>query len=910
MKAKNVLQSNVQASTHRWVYNLNEFERVNSKALKEGTTTAAILGGKGSCLAEMTSLNLPIPVGLIVTTEACNRYLQADQSLDNEVWNQILAGLADLEKETGKKLGDPTKPLLVSCRSGAKLSMPGMMDTVLNLGMNSQVVKALSNSGENSSFAHDLYRRLIQMFSSVVMGIDDDAFEEVLAEKRAQAGVSFDFDLTSEQWVEICETFEGLYLKETGSTFPQDPKEQIRLATEAVFKSWNGKRAIDYRNASGIPHDWGTAVNIMTMVFGNRDSQSATGVCFTRNPDTGENELYGDFLVNAQGEDVVSGTRNTLPIKQLEAFFPEVYQQFYDICHQLEDHFQDMQDIEFTIEQGKLWILQTRNGKRTARAAIKIAVDQVEEKLISKKDALLRVSPNQVDTILHPNFDVAAKQEAVDSGRAFTKGVNASPGAAVGAAVFDADKAEEWGKAGKAVIMVRPFTKPDDIHGMLACKGILTAEGGATSHAAVVARQFGVPCVVGASSLEIDLEKKQMRSNDLLIKEGETISIDGSTGECFLGDIPSIEESIENQVDLKKLLHWADAEKKLRVWANADNPKDAKRAIDLGAEGIGLCRTEHMFFHEDRLPIFQKMILSKDEAEKDECLARLLEFQRSDFIGLFKVMEGRPIIIRLIDPPLHEFIPEKDDLLIEVHDLKHSKDQPRLAEKEALLKTIEAMHESNPMMGLRGVRLSIILEKIVTMQVRAIFEAACEVASLNIPVNPEIMIPLVSHPNELKTVQPQLERVADEVMQKMGVQIKYQFGSMIELPRACVVADEIAQIAQFFSFGTNDLTQMTFGLSRDDAESSFLLKYLERGILSRNPFKTLDINGVGKLIIEAVKLGRKINPEIQIGVCGEHGGDPESIKFFDKVGLNYVSCSPLRIPVARLAAAQAALSHA
>lgn len=891
----------------KWTYGFGEFESVKSRLFSEGKDPRNILGGKGFGLMEMTHLGLPVPQGIIVTTEVCKRYLEKEEQLDNEIWGQIKEALLMLESETGKKLGDPRNPLLVSCRSGARTSMPGMMDTVLNIGLNDEVVGGLKETLSDPAFVYNSYRRLIQMFGSVVMKIDDELFEDILSEIRQDAGVLTDTELTTEHWQSICQSFENIYKQETKQLFPKDPLEQIRMAIEAVFKSWNSKRAIVYRNATGIPHHWGTAVNIVTMVFGNRDDQSATGVCFTRNPDSGKKCHYGDFLVNAQGEDVVAGIRNTLPINQLKDSFPRLFPLFNRICDRLEDHYKDMQDLEFTVEQGKLWILQTRSGKRTPQAALKIAVDMANEGSISRQEAILRVTPNQIDSLLHPGFRPLSKAKAVENGDAFTRGINASPGAAVGAIVFDADSAESWSKEGKSVIMVRLFTKPDDIHGMIAAQGILTAEGGATSHAAVVARQFGIPCIVGAKNLRINLDAKELRSNGVCIREGDIISIDGTTGECFLGSIPMVQPDIANQTDLKELLSWADQERCLQVWANADNTDDALRAIQLGAEGIGLCRTEHMFFQSDRLPIVQKMILTVNKSEKDSCLSSLLKFQKKDFVELFRAMNGRPIVIRLIDPPLHEFIPDKDSVIQEVYDLKKAGNTAALTEKSGLLKSIEALHESNPMMGMRGVRLSIIMNDIVTMQVRAIFEAACKVVEEGIPVQPEIMIPFVAHLNELKVIQPQLEVVARKVMERSGITVNYLFGSIIELPRACVSADEIAQLADFLSFGTNDLTQMTFGFSRDDVEASFLVEYLKRGILPSNPFQTLDVSGVGALIKEAIRLSRKTKPTIQIGVCGEHGGDPESIHFFHNSGLDYVSCSPLRIPIARLAAAQANL---
>jgi pyruvate,orthophosphate dikinase len=825
------------------------------------------------------------------------------------MWEQELAAMKALEEKTGKKFGDPNNPLLVSCRSGAKFSMPGMMDTVLNIGMNDETAAGMVKLTGDERFVYDAYRRLIQMFGSVVLGIPDEPFEEALDELKRKRGVKSDTDLTAQDWKELTETFKQIVKREIGRDFPQDPYEQLRLATEAVFKSWNGKRAVDYRNATGIPHNLGTAVNIVTMVFGNMGWDSGTGVAFTRNPSTGEKQLYGDYLLNAQGEDVVAGIRNTKPISELEKEMPETYRQFLDICAKLERHYKDMQDVEFTIERGKLWMLQTRDGKRTAKAAVKIAVDMANEGLITKEQAVMRVKPSDVDTLMHPQFDPEAKKQAVRDGKLLAKGVNASPGAAVGMVAFDADLAEQWGKAGKPVIMVRPFTKPDDVHGMIAARGILTSEGGATSHAAVVARQFGKPCVVGASDLVIDLERRQMSVNGVVVKEGEFISIDGATGEAFLGEIPTVTPRFEEQTELLTLLSWADEFRKLQVWANADYPKDALRARAYGAQGIGLCRTEHMFFEPERLPIVQRMILAKTEEERQKALDELLPFQRSDFEGIFKAMDGLPVIIRLIDPPLHEFMPNERQILEEVIEMRVKGVTEGLAEKEALLAAIESMHESNPMMGLRGIRLSIIMPGIVKMQVRAIFEAACNMAKQGVVVKPEVMIPLAGHVNELKVIQPQLEAIAQEVMKEKGITVEYKFGTMIEVPRAAITADEIATVAQFFSFGTNDLTQMTFGYSRDDAEARFLLQYVEMGILPKNPFQTIDRAGVGELMRMAVEKGRATRPDLEVGICGEHGGDPESIEFCHLINQNYVSCSPFRVPVARLAAAHAAIKH-
>lgn len=891
----------------KWVYLFDELDQVQRKLGGDWEKVRAFLGGKGANLAEMTRIGLPVPPGYTVTTEACLTYLKQGPGFLEEVMAEEREAMKEVERKTEKKFGDPKNPLLVSCRSGAKFSMPGMMDTVLNIGLNDETAKGMIELTGDERFVYDSYRRLVHMFGTVVLGLDDEPFEEALDELKKKRGAKVDTDLTAEDWKQLTQTYKEIIRREKGFEFPQDPYEQLKLATEAVFKSWNGKRAVDYRNAAGIPHDLGTAVNICTMVFGNMGWDSGTGVAFTRNPATGEKKLYGDYLLNAQGEDVVAGIRNTKPIQELEKDLPEAYREFLKICEILERHYRDMQDVEFTIEKGKLWMLQTRDGKRTAAAAVKIAVDMANEGLITKEEAVQRVKPSDVDTLLHPRFDPEAKRKAAAEGLLLAKGVNASPGAAVGQVAFDADLAEEWGKSGKAVIMVRPFTKPDDVHGMLAAKGILTSEGGATSHAAVVARQFGVPCVVGASEVKIDLKKREMTAAGRVIKEGEWISLDGATGEVFLGQIPTVTPKFEEQPDLITLLSWADKFRRLQVWANADYPKDAERARSYGAQGIGLCRTEHMFFEEERLPIVQKMILAKTEEERQKALDQLLPMQRGDFEGIFKSMDGLPVIIRLIDPPLHEFLPNEEEVLEEVLRKRIQGDTEGLQEKEELLAAIRSLHESNPMMGMRGVRLSIAMPGLVKMQVRAIFEAACNQAKQGVVVKPEVMIPLVGHINELKAIQPTLEAVAEQVMQEKGVQVDYKFGTMIEIPRAAVTAGEIASVAQFFSFGTNDLTQMTFGFSRDDAEGRFLLTYIEQGILTENPFQTLDQKGVGTLMSMAVEAGRKTRPELEVGICGEHGGDPKSIAFCHKLGLNYVSCSPFRVPVARLAAAQAAL---
>jgi len=803
--------------------------------------------------------------------------------------------------------------------------MPGMMDTVLNIGMNDATAEGQIKKGGDPRFVYDSYRRLVEMFGSVVLGIADEAFEEPLAEYKAKKGYKVDTEMKAEDWKEMTQIFKQVVKREKGFDFPQDPTEQLRLASEAVFGSWNGKRAVDYRNAAGIAHDLGTAVNIVTMVFGNMGNTSGTGVAFTRDPSTGEKKMYGDYLLNAQGEDVVAGIRNTEKIENLKNVLPQAYNEFMDITKKLEDHYRDMQDVEFTIENGKLWMLQTRSGKRTAKAAVKLAVDMANEGLISKEEAVLRVTPENVDTLLHPQFDAKAMDDAKKGGKQYASGVNASPGAAVGQVYFDADTAEKMAKESKqAVIMVRPFTKPDDVHGMLAAKGILTSEGGATSHAAVVARQFGVPCVVGATMVKIDLEKRQMVANDVVIKEGEWISVDGTTGKVFVGQIPTVAPKLEEQTDLLTLLSWADEicatpgirqapegwpTRGLQVWANADYPADARRARSYGAVGIGLCRTEHMFFETQRLPIVQRMILSETQEGQKAALDELLPYQRSDFEGLFEAMNGYPVIIRLIDPPLHEFMPDEEKLLEEVIEMRVKGQTAGLEAKEKLLGSIRAMHESNPMMGLRGVRLSIYMPLIVEMQVRAIFEAAANQTLKGVVVKPEVMIPLTGTVKELEWIQPRLIRIAKAVMEEKGINFDYKFGTMIEIPRACVTAAEIAAVAEFFSFGTNDLTQMTFGYSRDDAERNFLIKYVEEGILPKNPFQTLDRDGVGRLMRTAVTDGRKSRINLEVGICGEHGGDPASIEFCHMVGNNYVSCSPFRVPIARLAAAHAALKH-
>lgn len=902
-------KENLSSNSHRWVYRFDELDAVQTMLGGSWDKARSLLGGKGAGIADMTRAGIPVPTGFTVTTEACNAYMKEGTSFMDTLWGQVLDALKEMEANTGKFFGNPENPLLVSVRSGAKFSMPGMMDTVLNLGLNDAVAESMVRLTGDERFVYDAYRRLIQMFGCVVLGVADEAFEDSLTEAKKQLELKSDTELNAKDWKAITQEFKRIFKRETGREFPQDPNEQLKLAVEAVFKSWNGKRAVDYRNAAHIAHDLGTAVNVQMMVFGNMGENSGTGVAFTRNPATGEKKLFGDYLMNAQGEDVVAGIRTPIPIAQLEKENPEIYAQFVEINERLERHYKNMQDVEFTIERGKLWMLQTRDGKRTARAAVRIAVEMVKEELISRKDAVLRVTPQQVVQLLHPQFDDEAKAQAKKAGRMIATGVNASPGAAVGVAAFDADLAEKWGKAKRSVIMIRPETKPDDVHGMLASKGILTSRGGATSHAAVVARQFGVPCVCGAEALNIDLRKRQMTVGESTVLEGDTVSIDGSTGEVFLGEIPRIEPEFSNETYLRTLLNWADGFRSLGIYANADYPNDARRAREYGAEGVGLCRTEHMFFQEERLPIVQAMILSEPDSEEEEKhLGTLQHFQHDDFYGIFKAMAGHPVIIRLLDPPLHEFMPDHEQLAMRAAGLRLMGDRPNELERvEDLMHAVEGLREFNPMLGLRGVRLGIVRPAINKMQVRALFEAACQVKKEGYDVYPEIMVAVTAHANEVKIMHEMIDAVAAEVMTKMKMHIEYKVGTMIELPRAAMTADQMAEYSEFFSFGTNDLTQTTFGISRDDAEGKFLLNYVEQGILPENPFQVIDEDGVGYLIKLAVEKGRKVRSDLEVGICGEHGGDPKSIDFCHRAGLSYVSCSPFRVPVARLAAAHAAL---
>lgn len=902
----------------KWVYRFTELDQIEEYVGGSWDDVRGLLGGKGANLAEMVRIGVPVPDGFIITTEACNEYLSLGEQLPDGLWEQLTASLNEIEAATGKTFGDPKNPLLLSCRSGAKFSMPGMMDTVLNIGMNDETLAGLIESTGDSRVAYDLYRRLIQMFGSVVMHIPDEKFEEVITRTRKQAGVKTDTELTGEHWMAVTEEFKNVFRFHTHHHFPTEPYAQLQMATEAVFMSWNGKRAIDYRNAAGIAHNLGTAVTIVTMVYGNLGDDSGTGVALTRSGTTGERRIEGDYLTNAQGEDVVAGIRKTKDLAELKKEMPEVHAEFERVAMLLENHYREMQDVEFTIEKGKLWMLQTRDGKRTSQAAVRIAVDMAEEGLITKEEALMRVTPELLDFFFHPQFDPQSIKVAIQDNKLLATGLNVSPGAAVGVVALDANLAEIWGKEdGKKVIMVRPETRPDDVHGMLAAQGIVTSRGGRTSHAALVARQFGTPAVVGVEDMDIDLTRRQITVGNMVVREGECISVDGTTGEIYLGEIASIQPDIKDEW-LLKLLSWADEFRTLGVWANSDYPVDASRAREYGAEGIGLCRTEHMFMESERLPFVQKMILAEMEVQRSEAIKSLLPYQREDFAGLFRVMDGLPVVIRLIDPPLHEFLPDHVSLVRELSDLKvqlqHAPNLDaiddllkQMRSKEKILSRVEVLREDNPMLGLRGVRLGIHFPELPKMQVRAIFEAACLVTKEGGDVRPEVMIPLTSHVNELKIQRQVLETEARKVMEEMGVEIAYKFGTMIEIPRAALTADKLAEYAEFFSFGTNDLTQTTFGISRDDAESGFLIEYMVAGILPDNPFETIDPDGVGELMRIAVEKGRATNPDIKLGICGEHGGEAKSIALCHKLGLNYVSCSPFRVPLARLAAARAAI---
>ncbi len=881
----------------KWVYTFG-----NGNAEGEGSMKN-LLGGKGANLAEMCRVGLPVPPGFTITSEVCTEFYKNDRKYPDALEKQVVEGIAAIEKTIGKKFGDKTNPLLVSVRSGARASMPGMMDTILNLGLNDETVEGLAIKSGNPRFAYDSYRRFIQMYSDVVLEVERHLFEDILDLKKQDKGIFLDTELNADDLKDLVLRFKKKVQEETGKPFPQDVKEQLWGAVGAVFSSWMNHRAITYRRMYDIPESWGTAVNVQSMVFGNTGENSATGVAFTRNPSTGEKAFYGEYLINAQGEDVVAGIRTPQQITiagknsqksklpAMEESLPEVYAQLVDIYKKLEKHYRDMQDIEFTVEDGKLWMLQTRNGKRTSKASIKIAVDMVAEGLISKDEAILRVSPDELDKLLHPTLDPKAKKDVI------AKGLPASPGAACGKVVFNANDAEEHAKKEEAVILVRAETSPEDIHGMNAARGILTSRGGMTSHAAVVARGMGRPCVTGAGQVTIDYKAKKFTVGNKTINEGDIITIDGSTGEVILGRVPTIDPELS--AEFETMMKWADETRTLKVRTNAETPQDCLTARKFGAEGIGLCRTEHMFFDADRIIAIREMIVANDENERRKAITKLLPYQRKDFEDIFEIMEGLPVTIRLLDPPLHEFLPHTDSEFAEV-----SKASGIAVEK---IKTrAKELHESNPMLGHRGCRLGITYPELYEMQARAIFEAAIETAKKGKKVLPEIMIPLVLNARELEILKNLIDEVAQKVFAEKKSKIEYLVGTMIELPRAALVADKIAEHAEFFSFGTNDLTQTTLGISRDDS-GSFIPQYVERGLFEKDPFAVLDVEGVGQLIELAVERGRKTRKDIKLGICGEHGGNPPSIEFCHNVGLNYVSCSPFRVPIARLAAAQATI---
>ncbi|MCX7895974.1 MAG: pyruvate, phosphate dikinase [Thermoanaerobaculum sp.] len=877
-----------------------------------------LLGGKGANLAEMAGIGLPVPPGFTITTEVCT-FVMRHGSYPEGLREQVAHGLAHVERLTGKTFGDPRNPLLVSVRSGARASMPGMMDTILNLGLNDQTVQGLIAQTQNPRFAYDCYRRFVAMYGDVVLGCkpqgkdEIDPFEAVLEEVKHQKGVRFDTDLTAEDLQGLVTRFKEVVLKRTGKSFPESPEEQLWGAIAAVFNSWNNERAIAYRKLNNIPDDWGTAVNVQAMVYGNMGEDSGTGVAFTRDPATGENVFYGEFLVNAQGEDVVAGVRTPRPVRELEQVFPEVYRQLLEVRKTLETHLKDMQDFEFTVERGKLYMLQTRNGKRTGLAAIRIAVDMVEEGLITPEEALKRVEPEQLNQLLRPVFDPQALRQAREEKRVVAKGLPAGPGAASGRVVFNAPDAEEWTARGEKVLLVRIETSPEDIKGMNAAVGILTARGGMTSHAALVARQMGKTCVVGCEALKVDYKSRSITVDSTIIREGDWVSIDGFTGEVILGKLetkPSevvqvlIDKSLRPEESssyhyFSRLMEWADQVRVLRVRANADQPDQAANAVAFGGEGIGLCRTEHMFFGGDRITAMREMILASSAEERQRALDKLLPMQREDFVGIFRVMGARPVTIRTLDPPLHEFLPHAE---VEQKEVAEAMGVP----VEVIRAKVAELHEANPMLGHRGCRLGIVYPEITRMQARAILEAACQVKKEGIDVHPEIMIPLVGHVRELEDQVGHVRQVAEQVFAEQGVRVDYLVGTMIEIPRAALTAGEIASVAEFFSFGTNDLTQTTLGVSRDDA-GKFLPAYLEREIWPADPFATLDLAGVGQLVEMGTQRGRAARPDLKVGICGEHGGDPASVAFCHRVGMNYVSCSPFRIPVARLAAARAAL---
>jgi pyruvate,orthophosphate dikinase len=890
-----------EPTIHKWVY-----------LFEEGSgDDKALLGGKGAGLCEMTRAGLPVPPGLIVSTEACNAFFENDKNFPDGLWDQVREGLRQIEKKVGKKFGDPNNPLLVSVRSGAAFSMPGMMDTVLNLGLNEETVQGLAAQTGDLRFALDAYRRFASLFGEIVMGVAHEKFERVLDRFKAQTLGGRDTDLKADDLRAIIATEKQIILAEQ-SAIPEDPYEQLRVAIAAVFNSWMGRRAIDYRRINRIPDSLGTAVNVQAMVFGNMGEGSGTGVAFTRNPATGKKELYGEYLLNAQGEDVVAGTRTPHPITQLKRELPKAYEEFASITQLLENHYRDMQDVEFTIERGKLWMLQTRTGKRTGAAAVRIAVDMFHEKLIDKAVAVQRVTPEQLDQLLHPTVDPRVEANVLATG------LPASPGAAQGQVVFSPDEAEELAREGAKVVLVRQETSPDDFHGMVAAQAIVTARGGMTSHAAVVARGMGKTCVSGATSINVDYNQQQFTVDGAVVTKGEWITVDGSTGRVFLGQVPTIRPTLG--ADFHELMSWADKFRRLRVRANADTPRDAKVARQFGAEGIGLCRTEHMFFGDQRLAAMREMILADGVGAREKALEKLLPLQRSDFVGIFREMAGLPVTIRLLDPPLHEFLPNAEELLTELGELKMSLQRAgsmsemdklldEIDEKRRLLRQVDRIREANPMLGFRGCRLGLLFPEVTRMQCRAIFEAACEVQGERKKITLEIMVPLVSLSEELRQQRELIDEVARQVVGEHGLTIDYRVGTMIELPRAALQAKNIAQHAEFFSFGTNDLTQTTFGLSRDDS-ARFLPNYVDRKIIRDDPFQVLDREGVGQLVRMGTEGGRSVRPDLKIGICGEHGGDPSSIAFCNEIGLDYVSCSPYRVPVARLAAAQATLAAA
>ncbi|QNO16229.1 pyruvate, phosphate dikinase [Alkalicella caledoniensis] len=877
----------------RYVYSFNE----GNRSMKE------LLGGKGANLAEMTKLGLPVPPGFTISTEACHLFYDENKTITEGLIQEIKKAMAEVEITLEKKFGSKENPLLVSVRSGAPVSMPGMMDTILNLGLNDETVLALAEETDNERFAYDCYRRFIQMFSDVVLDIPHYNFERALQRAKEIAGVTEDTMLDAAMLKDLVEEYKKIVRKSGGKSFPQDPYEQLLLAIKAVFESWNNPRAQIYRNINKIPSHYGTAVNVQSMVFGNKGDDSGTGVLFTRNPSTGENVLFGEYLMNAQGEDVVAGIRTPQPIAKLNTHMPEIYEEILKLCNTLENHHRDVQDIEFTIEKGRLFVLQTRSGKRTSKAAVKFAVDLVEEGLLTKEEALLKVDAYQLDKLLHRTISNEGNIEAI------AQGLPASPGAATGKIIFDADEVEQMGKKGEKVLLVRPETTPDDIHGMVEAQGVLTTKGGMTSHAAVVARGMGKPCVCGCDSLDIDLEEQTLKIGNRVFNKGDVLTIDGSNGNVIIGEVELVEPELNN--DVLTVLKWADETRDLAVRTNADTPQDAQKAREFGAEGIGLCRTEHMFMEPDRLPIVQKMILAETLADRKKQLDKLLPIQQNDFYGILKAMAGLPVTIRLLDPPLHEFLPDVAELAIELALLKEEAQlsNPDIQKREDLLRRVKALQESNPMLGHRGCRLAIVYPEIYEMQVHAIFGAVIQLINEGVEVLPEIMIPLVGEAKELEILKDMVNRIAEEYKEKSNKELKYMVGTMIELPRACVTADKIAEHAEFFSFGTNDLTQTTLGFSRDDAEGKFLPSYIQQKIYQDNPFAVLDREGVGALMDIAVSKGRKTRENLKIGICGEHGGEPSSIEFFHNLGLGYVSCSPYRVPIARLAAAQSSIRN-